>query len=298
MSGFLKWMGVILGILIALILIAVASIYLITGNKLNRRYEIQVEPLEIPADAEAIARGEHLAKAVLLCHECHGIDLSGSTLDEGPMVATISMSNLTSGKGGIGGTYTDEDWVRAIRHGVRKDGKALLIMPSPWFYFLSDEDLASVIAYVKSIPPVDNELPERRIGPVGRFFVLMEPGLFGAEGIDHSAPRPPMVLPSETKEYGEYLANTCKNCHGDNLGGGVQVGAGLNLTPGGELANWTFEDFEQVMRFGVTPENRQILSDDMPWTSFKQLNDIEIKAIWSYLQSIPAVESAPETQAP
>ena len=77
MSGFLKWMGIILGILIALILIAVTSTYLITGNKLDRRYEIQVEPLEIPADAEAIARGEHLAKAVLLCHECHGIDLSG-----------------------------------------------------------------------------------------------------------------------------------------------------------------------------------------------------------------------------
>jgi mono/diheme cytochrome c family protein len=291
----LKWIGIIVGILVALFLVALGTIYFIAEQRLNRVYDIQVEAVPIPDSAASLERGKHLVEAVLLCDQCHGKDMSGSTLDEGAMIVTISFSNLTSGKGGIGSHYSNEDWVRAIRHGVRKDGKALIIMPSAWFYFLSDEDLGSVIAYVKSLPPVDHELPERRIGPVGRFYLLMEPALFSAEEIDHDAPRPASVEPGETIEYGEYLANTCKNCHGEDLAGGVQVGAGLNLTPGGDLASWTFEDFKRAMKTGVTPDRRYLNADNMPWNSFRNLDDMEINALWLYLQSIPAVESPPAT---
>jgi mono/diheme cytochrome c family protein len=295
MSGFIKWVGIILGILLGLILVAIAFLYIVTDNRLNRRYDIQVETLVVPENEASIAHGEHLVKALLLCQECHGEDLSGFEIDEGPWVATFSMSNLTSGKGGIGQTYTNEDWVRAIRHGVGNDNKALIVMPSPLYYFLSDKDLASVIAYLKSVPPVDNEMPEKRLGPLGRFFILTDPELIGAEAIDHTAPRPATIPQGATVEYGEYLANTCKSCHGEDLGGGEQVGAGLNLTPGGELANWSFEDFERVMRVGLTPEDRQISPEDMPWMNFKNLSDMELEALWLYLQSLPPVASPPAT---
>jgi mono/diheme cytochrome c family protein len=298
MSGFLKWTGIILGIIVSLILVAVVFLYIITENKFNRRYDIQVEPVDISADEESIERGQHLVEAILLCQECHGKDFSGSVLNEGPWIGTIPMTNLTSGAGGIGSQYSDEDWVRAIRHGVRKNGGALLLMPSSWFYFLNDEDLADVIAYIKSLPPVDNQLPERKFGPLGRFFILSDPELINADYIDHQAPRPAEIAPGATKEYGEYLANTCKSCHGENLGGGEQVGAGLNLTPGGDLANWTFEDFKRTLRTGKTPDDHQISPEDMPYLNFQHLDDMEIEALWLYIRSLPPVESPPTNRTP
>jgi hypothetical protein len=116
----------------------------------------------------------------------------------------IHTPNLTSGTGGIGSSFTDADWVRAIRYGVGPNGRALFIMPAKALNSLSDEDLGAVIAYVKSLPPVDNQLPERRVATLGR--LMMAVGLFppfAADQIDHSSPPPAAVAPGVTAEYGE-----------------------------------------------------------------------------------------------
>jgi mono/diheme cytochrome c family protein len=94
-------------------------------------------------------------------------------------------------------------------------------------------------------------------------------------------------------EYGEYLANTCTLCHGSNLNGqtlreGGTVYVALNLTPGGEMQGWSEEDFIATMRTGVTPNGHQ-LKDVMPWKYFGQMTDDELKAVWMYLQSLPAL---------
>ena len=89
---------------------------------------------------------------------CHGDNLAGDTLVDDFAFARIAASNLTSGRGGIGGTYSDIDYVRAIRHGVGNDGKGLPIMPSEAFNKFSDHDLGAMIAYLKTLPPVDNEV--------------------------------------------------------------------------------------------------------------------------------------------
>ena len=294
----LKWIGIILGILVGLVGIAIAAVYFIAEEKLTKVYDLPSAQIIVPNDSQTIERGKHLVTAVVICDGCHGKDYSGELIDEGPLIARIAMSNLTSGKGGIGGQYTDADWARALRHGVRPNGKSLIIMPSSAFYNLNDADVAAIIAYLKSLPPIDNDLPKTQLGLIGRFFFLQEPALLSAASINHDAPRPAAVEPAASKEYGEYLANICKNCHGNDLAGGEQVDSGVNLTPGDELAHWTYDDFIQAMRFGLKPDGAQLDGEMMPWPSFQNMNDIELEALWLYLQSLPPIESKVETSQP
>jgi mono/diheme cytochrome c family protein len=98
--------------------------------------------------------------------------------------------------------------------------------------------------------------------------------------------------PDVTVEYGEYLANTCTSCHGSNFNGQMIMTdaeyLAPNLTMGGEMHAWSEEDFITTMRTGVTPNGHQ-LKDVMPWKYFGQMTDDEMKAVWLYLQSLPAL---------
>jgi mono/diheme cytochrome c family protein len=114
--------------------------------------------------------------------------------------------------------------------------------------------------------------------------------LLPAQVIDHAGPRPAAPEPGVTVEYGQYLANVCRACHGDNMAGEPGAGAGQNLTLAGNLAGWSEADFIQTLRTGVTPEGRQLDSEMMPWDLVGQMNDDELKAIWRYLQSLPPIE--------
>ena len=160
---------------------------------------------------------------------------------------------------------------------------------------LSAEDLGALIAYLKSVPPVDNELAERRIEPLGR--LMMAVGMFpslAVDQIDHTSPLPDAPEPGITIAYGEYLSRTCTECHGVNLNGkpfgppGQEIPS-PNLTPGGELASWSEQDFLITMRTGVMPSGQR-LKEDMPWKYFGQMSDDELRAIWLYLKSLPALE--------
>ena len=119
---------------------------------------------------------------------------------------------------------SEVDFVRAIRHGLDADGKPLVIMPAEYYNRLGDADLGAVIAYVKSQPPVDNEVPDTSMGPLGRIIVLLEDSLLPASIIDHTAPRPPAPEPGVTAEYGRYVATVCSICHGENMAGGPVPG--------------------------------------------------------------------------
>ncbi|GAB4410946.1 MAG: cytochrome c [Anaerolineae bacterium] len=291
MGRVFKWIGFILGGLVGLVALSLVVVYSITEAQLNKTYEVTVSPIAIPTDAAAIERGKHLATTVGFCTDCHGANLAGQVFDEGLLVGRLSVPNLTTGQGGVGDTLTDTDWVRAIRHGLRADGRTLIDMPSNYYYYLSDTDLAAIIAYLKTLPPVDNELPSNMMGPLVRVFMLQDPSLLPGQVIDHTGPRPAAPRVAVTPEYGQYLANACRVCHGDNLAGEPGAGAGQNLTPAGNLAHWTEADFIQTLRTGVTPEDRKLDPELMPWDQVGRLSDDELKAIWLYLKSLPAVSS-------
>ena len=291
MKRNLRWAGIAIGSILALVIILALVLMLIGGSRFNRTYDIPVTAVNVPTDPASIERGKHFVEAIAICQVCHGDNLAGKTMVDDPAFARIVASNLTSGRGGIGGTYSDIDYVRAIRHGVGNDGKGLPLMPSEAFNKFSDDDLGAIIAYLKSLPPVDNEFPESKAGPLGRIFALLDPSLFSVQLIDHEAPRAPAASPGVTEEYGAYLATVCTVCHGQNLGGTRPPIEGspnsANLTSGGALGNWSESDFINTLRTGVTPEGKFLDPRFMPWNRFRLMTDDEIKAIWLHVRALP-----------
>ena len=102
------------------------------------------------------------------CRDCHGEDLAGRVFIDAPPFLVVA-PNLTTGAGGVAAAYrTAADWDRAIRYRIRPDGRGLLpMMPSENYHYMSDEDLAGIIAYLRSAPPIDNELPETKVRLMG-----------------------------------------------------------------------------------------------------------------------------------
>ncbi len=287
----IRWIALILGCLLAVLVLALVVLLVIGTRRANRTYDPPVATIPIPVDAAAIQRGRHLA-VINMCTDCHTDSLGGQNYFTIPGMLTLPTPNLTRGAGGLGASLTDQDWLRALRHGVGHDGRALIVMPSNQFYYLSDQDLGDIIAYAKSLPPVDTPLPPRRIELLGR--LMMGAGLFppnAVDRIDHTAPPPPAPPPGVTAAYGQYLSHLCTECHGANLNGapfgppGDEVPT-PNLTRGGELAAWSEQDFITTLRQGVTPGGHQ-LNEEMPWQSFGQMTDAELQAVWRYLQSLP-----------
>lgn len=292
MRRVLKWVGIGLGGIVALLGIALIVVYFLSERELGKTVQVSARTIEIPTGAESVDRGEYLAEAVAVCTECHGDDLGGQYEVDDPLLGKVAASNLTSGKGGIGSTFSDQDFIKAVRHGVGRDGRRLLIMPSLAFSSLDAEDLGDILAYVKSAPPVDREL-EGGLGILGR-VLLVTGGLppFAADLIDHDAERSSAPARDADEEYGEYLATVggCTDCHREDLSGGPIAGAppgtpaAANLTRDA-LGDWSEEDFVRALRTGFTPTGKQI-NDFMPWRHYANMTDQDLSALWAYLESL------------
>lgn len=297
MTPVLRWAGIGLAALLGIAVIAAVVLYLMGGARLHRHYDVTVAPITISTDSATVERGRHLAETVSLCTGCHGDDLSGGVLIDEPMIATIYASNLTAGRGGVGSSYTDVDFVRAIRHGVNPDGRGLMIMHADAYHQLSEVDLGAVIAFVRSMPPVDKEQPATRGGPLGRIFMAL--GFFDrenmppipAEVIDHDAPFTHTPA-GRTVEYGQYLVSIglCRMCHGGDLQGGPPFEEGAPPAPDiAALAApgaWSEEMFVATLRSGVTPYGKALDAEIMPWERYGRMSDDELGALWRYLESL------------
>src|SRR3990172_1066301 len=296
MKKFFKWIGIVLGSLLVVIFIVLFILAGQSSARMARVYEIPPDDIVIPSDAESVARGEHWVKAE--CIGCHGDDLSGRVFLEAGF-GYVDAKNLTPGQGGIGAEFTDQDWVRAIRHGISPEGKSLIIMPAQNTWYFSDEDLGSIIAYLKTLPPVDNVTREPSFNLLGK--AMLSAGMFGnsvivAENISHDT-RPDYPPVAVSAEYGSYLVNVsaCRECHGPDLSGGKSADPSAipapNLTPGGELIAWQTADFINTLRTGVTPFGHKLDPLQMPWEHFRYFSDNELTAIFMYLQSQPKLET-------
>ena len=294
MKRVLKWVGYIVGGLVAIIAVAIATVYVLSSSRMNRKYPTtaaaETEALAFPTDSATIERGHHLVVAVGKCTDCHGENLAGKAIADDRAFARLWSANLTRGKGGIGATYTNADYVRSIRYGVKADGKPLIFMPSDAYNNFSDGDLAAIVAYVRSVPPVNQVTSPPRIGPVMRVLSVMIPEfpLVPAEKINRGVERPAAVPIGVTTAYGDYLVTTggCKTCHNPNLSGGAKIQGvtAANLTPAG-IGHWSEADFLKALRMGVRPDGR-ILSAVMPWPWTKNLTDDELRAMWMYIRSV------------
>lgn len=274
MKKFIQWTAIVLGGLFVLIAIAGLALYSVGMKKLNQTNpNIAVETVNIPTDADAVARGKHVA-SIWACTRCHGEDLSGTMITNDPLAGlvplfgTITASNLTSGKGGIATSYTGTDWVRAIRHGVLPGGHVEALMFN--YSSMSDQDLGDLIAYLKQVPPIDTNYPEMSDGPV--LPIVAAAGLLppAADKIDHDAARPADPTPGATAVYGEYLSAVCVACHGNSIGYAVN--------------RWEQQEFIRTFQTGVLPDGKPF-GPTMSSNTFRQMTDTELNALWLYFTS-------------
>ncbi len=285
--------------LLSLVVLAVGAVYGISSWRLSRPVEIPDGAL-VPAlasDSAVIARGEHLVRSIAKCVDCHGDDLGGRYFIDEPAIARLYAPNLTRGAGSRTVRYTDQDWDRAVRHGADPSRRALLYMLSEDYQHLSDRDLAAIVSYLRRVTPVDREDHASSVGPVARaLYVAGKLPLKPAELISHAALRRAEMEPSDSREYGEYIAKVggCIGCHGAKLAGGPIPGAppefppAANLTPGG-IKHYDEAAFFRAMREGKRPDGSAIRLP-MPISATKLMTDDETRAVWRYLRSLPAAE--------
>jgi len=270
----LRWIGIIFAGLFGLVVLAGLVMYPIGMKKLNQTYpNLAVETINVPTDANAAARGRHIA-TIWACTRCHGEDLSGMIFANDPLsglvplAGTITASNLTSGKGGIVTTYTDTDWVRAIQHGVMPDGHVEVFMFN--YSTMSDQDLGDLITYLKQLPPVDTNHTEMRYGPIVPVVSNIRLLMPAAERIDHRALRPVDPMPEASVEYGGYLSVICASCHGNSIGNSVK--------------KWNRDEFIRTFQTGLLSNGKQF-GPTMSSSTFREMTDTELTALWLYFTS-------------
>lgn len=297
MKNVLKILAFIAGGLLALSALAIVAVYAISTYLSSKSYAVPDARLAvpIPSTAAAVERGRYLVRVVGACEDCHGPDLGGKRVDIEAAIATVHGSNLTAGQGGIQPNYTDADFVRAIRYGVKPNGDGILVMPSEDYNRFNDADLGAIIAYLKTVPPVDRAKGRTEVPLPGR--ILLVAGLIPTPGIDRidvQAAPPEPVLAGPTEEHGAYLANiSCVGCHGKSFSGGAVPGSGpgdpkaRNLTPGGNLGRWSEQQFIATLRSGKTPEGADLNPLRMPWPVFSKMTDDDLRALYAYFKAQP-----------
>ena len=236
-------------------------------RRLARTVDVRVVPVPYARDAAAIRLGKHLFES-RGCAECHGADGRGITVVKADGMQ-VSSPNITRGQGGVVSDYNEGDWVRAIRHGVNPAGHALLVMPSDAYNRMHDADLAALVAYVRSLPPVAGEAATLAL-PF-EYKVRYGLGLVrdASEKIDHRKPPPLPIAPGPSAEYGAYLAPLCTSCHG------------LNVGP--MQAYDTLDKFVAMMRTGRRPDGSAI-DASMPFLAFRNFDDAELAALYAHLR--------------
>jgi mono/diheme cytochrome c family protein len=284
-SKMLRWLGLTVGALAAIGIVAYAVVFVVSERVLQRTYQIPAVAVAIPTDPASIAEGRRLATIRGCYGGCHGKDSGGVVMFDQPLIGRLVAPNLTAAVR----RYNDAELVGIIRHGVRPGGRSMVVMPSEAFVVLSDEDLGRIIAFLKSLPALDGPGPSVSLGPLGRIGVAVGQYKTVAQLIRETVPPPPAA--NEEASYGRYLARTtCVQCHGTSLRGASTpdfTSPSLQV-----VAAYTPAEFEHLLRDGVGLGGRNLLTMG-PWARklLSHLTDSEISDLYSYLHVLPDAAS-------
>lgn len=189
--------------LVAVVLLMLAVLYSGSEWVLRSGYAVAAQPIAVPRDGASVTEGARLGR-VFGCRDCHGQQGQGNVLAEGPMLGRFAPPALARAAAG----YTDAELARAIRHGVRKDGTSLWIMPAKAYGHIADDDMGKLIAWIRTLRPSDKDMVEpTRFGPIARMLVLT--------GAVHPSARTEAVSPTACPaDIGRYFVETsCLGCH-------------------------------------------------------------------------------------
>ncbi len=272
---------------------AVVGVGLAAGErKAARTVAVNVAPVGYRSDAASVAHGKYLYES-RGCMECHGANGGGKVFIDDPNGMHVRAPNITVADGATR-RYAEADWVRTIRHGVTPSGRALMIMPSEDYNRLSDDDLAALVAYVRTLPPIPAAPADIRLPWMVRALYGFGMIRDAAEKIDHDLPPARPMPMAVSAEYGAYVANTCLGCHGEHLRGGKIPGgppdwppAADLVGPGGAMTRYdSAAKFIALMRTGRRPDGAEVRV--MPFDSFGRMNDTELGALYLHLRNLAA----------
>jgi mono/diheme cytochrome c family protein len=266
-----------------------------------RRLQLTPESARLLARDRALERGRHLVESRYACMGCHGRGFGGGVMIDDPAIGRLLGPNLTGGAGSRTAGFRPADWDRIVRHGILRDGRPAL-MPSVDFQRMSDHELSDIVVLVQFQAPVDTSVPRAALGPIGKVLLATGKLVLSADLIATQRDAPHPVNPPEsapTAEFGRHLAATCMGCHGQDLAGGPIVGGdpswppAANLTPSpAGLGRWTSTQFARAIREGKRPDGTALrvpMSEVVPYAA--KMSNVEVEALWMYLQSLPAVAS-------
>lgn len=315
---------IIFGIIILLVVV-LGGLFVFIQLNWNKTYDIPYPDLQVSNDPEVIERGRYLVHGPAHCSNCHvssvaqmvasdaGQDLplsGGVAFPLGPL-GTLYTANLTPDpKTGLG-RYSDGQIFRMMRHVVKPDGTGTLSVLMP-FWDMADEDLVAVVSYLKSMDPVENEVPKNKYTLLGKFVRIIAPSFHPIEN-----PSPPAVAPAMEPSIarGEYLSRYVANCVGCHTNRdlntfeaiGPEYAGGMEFEPWPEFAEAVNGDPDLWLRTSnITPHPNSALSvyknveewkarfrqgrvidiSPMHWGPFSRLTDEDLEALYVYLTSL------------
>ena len=292
------WVKIAGGLVAGLFTLVLVALAFVGGKGTATVYFPGAAPapdLLVAGTAEQIARGEYLVS--LSCVGCHGaVDASGNPSGEPPLsggwniaeaegfgfMGSMVTENLTPG--GKLASYSDGELFRVIRHNIDQNGQRLGFMAFLPYGQLSDEDTQAVIAYLRSLPPVETN------GETGDQLNFLGMLLYGSGMFPLPAPTADQVTaPAQgvTVEYGKYVATfgECAGCHGPDVTG-VEATSMSPAVPNPRpiISTWTQEQFVQTMRTGIRPSGAAF-SEGMPWQNASKMTEDDLMALYQYLRA-------------
>lgn len=282
----MRWISRILGGLLVVVCLAAATIFVLSNSYINKRYNFKEYAVAVPSDSASLAQGERMVR--MRCVGCHTEGLKGQVFFDEPGIARLIAPNVPAKLK----TLTDAEFAGFLRSGVRKDGTSPFVMPPPGFYHVSDADLGSLIAYLRSLPVVDNPLPANTYRFMGRLGIVTGQFKTSVASFDTTAERVGQDPLWATERNGEYLARMiCTECHGLRLTGDAAAAGGAAATPSlsGALG-YSPEEFVTLLRTGTPRETGKQLTmmAEMARGSLKYLTDEEIASVYNYIKGLPA----------
>ena len=277
MRRALKWAGIGLGGLFALLILAAIVVYAWSEIILSREHKAAPETLPALGQADR-AEAPRLAR-VLGCLSCHGEGLKGKLMFDAPGVARVFAPNITE----VAAKASDQQLAAGIRQGIGYDGRGLFIMPSPMYSRLTDRETASLVAWIRTLPRAKGQARGLSAGPLGRLGLVMGSFQPGPERVAEYRSREPIALGPEHEAARHLAATACSECHGPALMGG-SAGPDEKAPDLQVAAGYDSAQFRTLMRTGRPPTGRDLgLMTTVSKQDFSHLTDAEIDSLHAYL---------------
>ena len=276
----LRWLGIAVGGVLAVALLALAAAYFVSEHIIQHRWAVPRTTVAVPTDTVSIAEGRRLAIVRGCFGGCHGKEAAGVVMFDEPLLARLVAPNLTAAVR----KYSDAELDGIIRAGVRPDGRSTIVMPAEVFAGLTDADLGRIIAFLRSLPAAEGPGADIRFGPLGRVGLAV--GQFKMTAQQLAEVVPPPEGQGEVATDGRYLARTiCAQCHGTSLRG---FSTPDFTAPSLQVVNaYPADSFTELLKAGVGLGGRSLPMMG-PWArrNLSKLTDREIAALYSYLHAM------------